>query len=163
MPNNMWESASHWSALITDLQRRLPLAAARTFPDAAPFSINECYQGHNIWTRFGLTMPAMKTAEWQARKGMELMVAGKAVSASNCSLLVHRREKSLKVQLDICRWFDIITRCHWLILRSIIIITTTAGSDIILSSFIIVCSASLHYTADNLGEISKLLVLCAEY
>ena len=41
--------------------------------------------------------------------------------------------------------------------RLIIIITTTttAGSDTILSAFIIVCSASLHYTADNLGEISN--------
>ena len=52
--------------------------------------------------------------------------------------------------------------------RSIIFITTTttAGSDepdTILSAFIIVCSASLHYTADNLGEISKLLLLCAEF
>ena len=45
------------------------------------FSINYC-----IWLRFGLTkficIPAIKTVEWQARKGREFTVAVKAVSAS---------------------------------------------------------------------------------
>ena len=53
-----------------------------------------------------------------------------------------------------------------LAVRSIIFISTTtitAGSDTTLAAFIFWFSPSLNYTADNLGEISKLLVSCAEF
>ena len=89
------------------------------------------------------------------RKQLQLARAskGKVVESSTRHLPKIRHHRSLILSVAVT---DTV--------RSIIIITTTtAGSDTILSACIIVCSASLHYTADNLGEISKLLVLCAEY
>ena len=70
-----------------------------------PFSINYC--AHNIWLRFGLTkficIPAILTAERQARKGREFMVTVKSVSAKHLQLARASKGKIVEIPLDIRR------------------------------------------------------------
>ena len=110
-PNNTWVSAFHWSALITDLQRRRSLAAAWTSPGATPFSINFCYSKHLATHRFDIVYMYARdkncrmTSNKRRVREFTRNYCGRKGSQRKHFQLARRREKSLKVPLDIRRWF----------------------------------------------------------